>query len=148
MAPKPTARYDKLALRHEKGTFVATPQIDKEYPYLFDTLILDQFYSRVFILLALIICIAVYFLDKSQKKHTILRNYPLVGHFHYWCEYLGEFFRQYFFTSGREELRFNRAERNWVYGAAKHIDTTIGFGSTRPLHSTGTLYFVSASFFP
>ena len=33
-------------------------------------------------------------------------------------EHLGEFFRQYFFALDREELPFNRAERNWVYRAA------------------------------
>ncbi|MCH9756803.1 MAG: FMN-binding glutamate synthase family protein [Gammaproteobacteria bacterium] len=109
-------------------------------------MILDQLYSRIFVLLLFIIFVTLYFLDKKQKHHTILRNYPLVGHLRYWSEYLGEFFRQYFFANDREELPFNRADRSWVYRAAKHVDTTIGFGSTRPLHNTGTVYFVSAPF--
>ncbi len=90
--------------------------------------------------------ITVYIYDRKQKRHTILRNYPIVGHFRYFFEYLGEFFRQYFFASEREELPFNRAERSWIYRAAKNVDTTIGFGSTRPLHETGAVYFVSAPF--
>ncbi len=125
---------------------MATSTIEVKYPFLFDTLLLDQLYSRIFILLIFFILVAVYFLDKKQKRHTILRNFPLIGHLRYWSEYLGEFLRQYFFANDREELPFNRAERSWVYRAAKGIDTTIGFGSTRPLNHTGTLYFVSAPF--
>ncbi|MDF1678889.1 MAG: FMN-binding glutamate synthase family protein [Legionellaceae bacterium] len=126
---------------------MATPlSIDQKFPILFNTLLLDQLYSRVIIFLIVIVFVVVYFLDKRQKRHTILRNYPLIGHLRYWSEYLGEFFRQYFFANDREELPFNRAERSWVYRAAKAVDTTIGFGSTRPLHNTGTLYFVSAPF--
>ncbi|MGQ3888096.1 FMN-binding glutamate synthase family protein [Legionella sp. CNM-1927-20] len=89
-----------------------------------------------------------YIYDRLQKPHTILRNFPILGHFRYILEYFGGFFRQYFFASDREELPFNRAERSWVYRAAKNIDTTIGFGSTRPLHIPGTVYFVSAPFPP
>jgi len=83
-----------------------------------------------------------------QKQHTILRNYPIIGHFRYMFEYLGEFLRQYLFAGDRDELPFNRAARNWVYRAAKNVDTTIGFGSTRPLHNIGTVYFASAPFPP
>ena len=39
-------------------------------------------------------------------------------------EKLGEFFRQYFFAMDREEMPFNRAERSWVYRAAR-IDNTL-----------------------
>ncbi|KTC66555.1 glutamate synthase [Legionella adelaidensis] len=92
--------------------------------------------------------IFLYIRDRAQKKHTILRNYPIIGHFRYIGEYLGEYLRQYFFANDRDELPFNRAQRSWVYRAAKNVDTTIGFGSTRPLHSTGTVYFVSAPFPP
>ncbi len=125
---------------------MAAPGIDEKYPFLFDTLILDQLYSRLLLLFLFFVFIVVFFLDKYQKKRTILRNYPLIGHLRYFSEYLGEFLRQYFFTNDREELPFNRAQRNWVYRAAKHVDTMIGFGSTRPLHHTGALYFVSAPF--
>lgn len=92
--------------------------------------------------------IGLFIWDKTQKTHTILRNYPIIGHFRYIGEYLGEFLRQYIVTNEREELPFNRADRSWVYRAAKNVDTTIGFGSTRPLHTTGTVYFVSAPFPP
>jgi hypothetical protein len=55
---------------------------------------------------------------------------------------MGEFFRQYFFAMNREELPFNRAQRSWAYRAAKDIDNTVGFGSTRDLRTPGAVLFV------
>jgi hypothetical protein len=46
----------------------------------------------------------------------------------------------------REELPFNRAERSWVYRAAKQVDTTIAFGSTRPLNLEGEVIFLNSAF--
>ena len=46
----------------------------------------------------------------------------------------------------REELPFNRAERSWAYRAAKNVDNTTAFGSTRDLRPTGTVLFVNCPF--
>lgn len=94
----------------------------------------------------LIALLVVYVLDKTQTRQTIRRNYPVVGRFRYFFEHLGEFFRQYFFAMDREELPFNRAERSWVYRAAKKVDTTIAFGSTRPLNQEGEPIFLNSAF--
>ncbi len=115
---------------------------------LIRSMLFDQ---ALFLLLAslfAVLLIVVYLWDRNQKKHAVLRTYPVVGHFRYLAEYMGEFLRQYLFSNDREELPFNRAERSWVYRASKNVDTTIGFGSTRPLHTPGTVYFVSAPFPP
>jgi len=61
-------------------------------------------------------------------------------------EEMGKFFRQYFFAMDREELPFNRAERTWVYKAAKNVSTVTPFGSTRDLRSTGTVLFVNCPY--
>lgn len=90
--------------------------------------------------------VALYIIDKSQKKHAIRHNYPVLGRFRYMFEHMGEFFRQYFFALDREEMPFNRAERSWVYRAAKNIDNTTAFGSTRDLHPAGTVLFVNCPF--
>jgi glutamate synthase domain-containing protein 2 len=84
--------------------------------------------------------------DVTQKRHTVLRNFPVIGHFRYWFEQLGEYFRQYFFANDREEMPFNRATRAWVYRLAKDEGGTIGFGSTYDLHAPGALIFVNAPF--
>lgn len=101
----------------------------------------------VLALLAGLITLAVlYLIDRNQSKHSIRRNYPVVGRFRYFFEHMGEFFRQYFFAMDREELPFNRAERSWVYRAAKDLDNTIAFGSTRSLEPTGTVMFMNSAF--
>lgn len=98
------------------------------------------------VLAALIVVAVMYIVDVNQNTHTIRRNYPVIGRFRYWFEHLGEFFRQYFFAMDREEMPFNRAERSWVYRAAKNVDANIAFGSTRDLTPTGTVMFLNAAF--
>lgn len=94
-----------------------------------------------------ILClIVVYIADVTQTKQTIRRNYPVVAHFRYFFEHIGEFFRQYFFAMDREELPFNRAERSWAYRAAKKLDTTVAFGSSHPLSTPGDVIFLNCPF--
>ncbi|MBC7778911.1 MAG: FMN-binding glutamate synthase family protein [Proteobacteria bacterium] len=84
--------------------------------------------------------------DITQKQHTILRNFPVVGHLRYFFESLGEYFRQYFFAGDRDEMPFNRATRAWVYRLAKNEGGIIGFGSTYDLRQPGSILFVNAPF--
>ena len=96
--------------------------------------------------LGVLTVIIVFIVDKTQTKHAIRRNYPVVGHFRYFFEHLGEFFRQYFFAMDREELPFNRAQRSWAYRAAKNLDNTVAFGSSRDLRPPGTVLFVNCPY--
>ncbi|MEH6453766.1 MAG: FMN-binding glutamate synthase family protein [Psychromonas sp.] len=96
--------------------------------------------------IGVLIVIIVYIIDKRQTSQTIRRNYPVIGRFRYFFEHMGEFFRQYFFAMDREEMPFNRAERNWAYRAAKKMDTTIAFGSTRSLDIEGDAIFLNSPF--
>jgi glutamate synthase domain-containing protein 2 len=84
--------------------------------------------------------------DITQKKHSVLRSYPVIGRFRYFFEQLGEYFRQYFFAGDRDEMPFNRATRGWVYRLAKNEGGIIGFGSTYDLHHAGALIFVNHPF--
>jgi glutamate synthase domain-containing protein 2 len=100
-------------------------------------------------LLALLVFVALVVMfvrDVTQKKHTVLRNFPVIGRLRFWFEELGEYFRQYFFANDREEMPFNRSTRSWVYRLAKDEGGTIGFGSTYDLHAPGALIFVNAPF--
>ncbi|MEQ8494570.1 MAG: FMN-binding glutamate synthase family protein [Gammaproteobacteria bacterium] len=98
-------------------------------------------------LVAGLICVAVlYVLDVTQTRHAIRRNYPVIGRLRYVFERLGEFFRQYFFAMDREEMPFNRAERAWVYRAAKGVDSTVAFGSSKDLRPVGTVIFVNTPY--
>jgi len=84
--------------------------------------------------------------DITQKKHSVLRNYPVVGRLRYYMEELGEYLRQYFFMNDREELPFNRATRGWVYRLAKDEAGVLGFGSTNNQNEPGSILFVNAPY--
>ena len=88
----------------------------------------------------------LYLIDITQTTHAVRRNYPVIGRLRYVFETLGEFFRQYFFAMDREEMPFNRAERSWVYRAAKGVDSTVAFGSTKDLRPVGTIIFVNTAY--
>lgn len=100
----------------------------------------------VLFVIASVVALVIYQIDKHQTAQTIRRNYPLIGRFRYLFEHVGEFFRQYFFAMDREEMPFNRAQRSWVYRAAKNVDSTIAFGSSRDLRIPGTYYFLNCPF--
>jgi len=81
-----------------------------------------------------------------QKKHNILRTYPIIGHLRFIAENSGIYLRRFFYARDREELPFNRSERNWVYDASNNVEPIVGFGSTRDLKPINTIYFVDAPF--
>jgi glutamate synthase domain-containing protein 2 len=95
---------------------------------------------------AALIAIVLFIADVSQTKDAIRRNYPVIGRFRYLFIRLGEFFRQYFFALDREELPFNRAERDWISRSSAGTDNTVAFGSTRNLSPVGTVIFVNCPF--
>ena len=108
-----------------------------------------QFLSTLFVFAVGLIVLAVvvmFILDVTQTRDAVRKNYPVVGRFRYLFSALGEFFRQYFFAMDREEMPFNRAEREWVYKAAKGHDNTIAFGSTRSLIAPGSVIFSNCPF--
>ena len=112
-------------------------------------LTLLEFMAALFVFvvgLGVIAIIVMYVVDKTQTKQAIRHNFPVIGRFRYVFEEMGEFFRQYFFSMDREEMPFNRAQRSWAYRAAKNVDNTVAFGSTRSLRQTGTTMFVNHPF--
>ncbi len=98
--------------------------------------------------LVFVTAIVMYVIDRSQTEDAVRRNYPVIGRFRYLFTELGEFFRQYFFAMDREEMPFNRAQRDWIERASKAQSNTIAFGSTRNLQLPGTPIFVNAAFPP
>ncbi|WP_210650121.1 FMN-binding glutamate synthase family protein [Nocardioides sp. SYSU D00065] len=67
--------------------------------------------------------------DLVQKRHAILRNYPLVGHARFLVERFGPELRQYIVTSNDEERPFSRDQRRWVYASSKLENNYFGFGT-------------------
>ena len=90
--------------------------------------------------------VVLYFVDVSQSRDAVRHNYPVVGRFRYLFTRLGEFFRQYFFALDREELPFNRAQRDWIYKSSRGHNNNAPFGSTLSHHAMGTPVFVNCAF--
>lgn len=67
--------------------------------------------------------------DVTQRKHAILRNFPVVGHLRFQLERFGPELRQYIVTSNDEERPFSRDQRRWVYASAKGENSYFGFGT-------------------
>ncbi|MEM6624012.1 MAG: FMN-binding glutamate synthase family protein [Pseudomonadota bacterium] len=100
--------------------------------------------------LGLLAVVIMFIRDRTQADDAVRRNYPVLGRFRHLFSELGEFFRQYFFAMDREEMPFNRSQRNWIEHAADGDDrtNTVAFGSTRNLGVPGTAIFVNAPFPP
>lgn len=73
-----------------------------------------------------LLVVALY--DIIQKKHAVIRNYPVIGHFRYFFESIGPELRQYFFESDLDGKPFNRRQRSIVYQRAKNEKQTVAFG--------------------
>ncbi len=96
----------------------------------------------------IVVFVVLYIADRSQSRDAIRHNFPVLGRFRYLFSSLGEFFRQYFFAMDREEMPFNRAERDWVEKSSQGRDNTVAFGSSKILTAPGTPIFVNCPFPP
>lgn len=74
-----------------------------------------------------VLALAVY--DVLQRRHAVLRNFPVLGRARYVIERLGPEMRQYIVASDTEERPFSRDERRWVYASAKRQPNAFGFGT-------------------
>ncbi|MEM7490011.1 MAG: FMN-binding glutamate synthase family protein [Pseudomonadota bacterium] len=98
--------------------------------------------------LGVAVAVVLFVIDRIQTEDAIRRNYPVLGRFRHIFTELGEFFRQYFFAMDREELPFNRAQRDWIARAGDGKGNTVAFGSTRNIAVPGTPLFVNSAFPP
>ncbi|MEZ5330591.1 MAG: FMN-binding glutamate synthase family protein [Thermoanaerobaculia bacterium] len=95
---------------------------------------------------ALLLAVVLY--DLLQTRHTILRNFPIIGHFRYMLEAVGPELRQYIVTSNDEERPFSRDQRSWVYASAKLENNYFGFGTDNDLELTPNYLIVRHAAFP
>ncbi len=74
--------------------------------------------------------------DLLQREHTLLRNFPVLGHARYLLETVGPELRQYLVAGDNEERPFTRDQRRWVYASAKGENNYFGFGTDNDLEYT------------
>ncbi|HEU0128534.1 MAG TPA: hypothetical protein VFQ48_08020, partial [Pseudonocardiaceae bacterium] len=78
--------------------------------------------------------------DLIQRRHAILRNFPVIGHGRFLLEAVGPELRQYIVTGNDEERPFSRDQRRWVYASSKLENNYFGFGTDNDLeHSSGNV---------
>ena len=73
-------------------------------------------------------------MDVTQGSHSILRNYPLIGHLRFLLEYIRPEIRQYFLENDEEKIPFSRNQRAMVYSRSKKDNDKRGFGSIKSMY--------------
>lgn len=79
------------------------------------------------VFVALLISIGFY--DIFQKKHTVLRNFPVIGHMRFLLEMIGPELHQYFVESGTDGKPIDKNQRTYIYERAKEQTQTHPFGT-------------------
>ncbi len=96
----------------------------------FITALLGYFWKPAFLIMLLIFPVFIIGLaDMHQKKHSIQRNFPVIGHGRYLLELIRPEIYQYFIESNSDGMPFDREERSIVYQRAKGQLDTLPFGT-------------------
>ncbi|MDX1408806.1 MAG: glutamate synthase-related protein, partial [Saprospiraceae bacterium] len=82
-----------------------------------------------------VILIGIY--DLVQTKHTLLRNFPVVGHGRYISDWLRPKIYQYFVEPDYDGRPFNRLLRSLVYQRAKNVLDTSPYGTQYDVYAEG-----------
>ncbi len=75
--------------------------------------------------------------DTHQTRHSVLRNYPVIGHLRFLLEFIRPEIRQYFIESDNEAAPFSRQQRSLVYQRAKGEPDKRPFGTQLNVHAEG-----------
>jgi glutamate synthase domain-containing protein 2 len=89
----------------------------------------------IFILVGPLLYMGIY--DIFQKRHTIRRNFPLIGRFRYVLESIRPEIMQYFVETDTEGRPLNRILRSVIYRRAKGQTDTEPFGTQMDLYHSG-----------
>ena len=77
------------------------------------------------------------FRDTHQTRHSVLRNYPVIGHFRFLLEFIRPEMRQYFIEGDNEAAPFSRQQRSLVYQRAKGEVDKRPFGTQMDVGAVG-----------
>jgi len=120
------------------------------YGFLLFLIVAAVYYktNRGFLLVIIIpILLIVGAYNTAQKKHAILRNFPVLGYFRYLFEMIAPEIQQYFIERSTDGKPFSRNQRSMVYQRAKNIDSSTPFGTQLNLN-TDNYEGIKHSIFP
>jgi glutamate synthase domain-containing protein 2 len=89
----------------------------------------------VAILAALLALLGLY--DLIQPWHSVLRNYPITGHFRWLFESVRPQVRQYLIEGENDQTPFSRSQRSLVYARAKNEGSERAFGTQLDVYRDG-----------
>lgn len=98
------------------------------------------------VIVALIAAAAIY--DLVQTRHSVTRNFPIIGRLRFALEGIGPEIRQYIVTDNNAELPFSRDERRWVYASAKGENDLFGFGTDNDIEHLDHYLIIKQTTFP
>jgi len=99
------------------------------------TLLLGLSHWVLFLFFASLTALGIY--DRLQTKHSILRNYPILGHMRFLLEFIGPEIRQYFIEGDTDKTPFSREQRTLVYSRSKAVPDEIPFGTIQDVMAPG-----------
>lgn len=99
----------------------------------------------IVILSPLLVLFYIMVVDRNQKQHSVLRNYPLLGKVRYFLEIVGPELRQYLFDHDNTGKPFSRNDFLSVVFSGKYLKNVISFGSKRDFEAPG--YYISNHIF-
>jgi glutamate synthase domain-containing protein 2 len=85
--------------------------------------------------------------DVLQRRHSILRNYPVIGHVRWMAELIRPEIRQYLVEADEEAAPFSRSQRSLVYQRSKGEPGEQPFGTLMDTYRDG-YEFVAHSMMP
>ncbi len=93
--------------------------------------------------LGVLLLLAIY--DVAQRRHSLLRNYPVVGHLRFLLEAIRPELQQYFIERNYDGRPFDRDTRTIVYERAKGIAGEKAFGTELDVNAVGYEYLVHSA---
>ncbi len=87
------------------------------------------------VLFTLLALVGVY--DLVQPDHSILRNYPVIGHMRFLFEGIRPEIRQYLLEADQDEEPFSRDDRSLIYQRAKGVEDKRPFGTRERIYDSG-----------
>ncbi len=101
-----------------------------------------------FLVVGVVVLLLVLVHDLLQRRHAILRTFPVIGHLRFLLEAVGPELRQYIVTDNDAERPFSRDQRRWIYASAKGTENRFAFGTDNDLERAPGYIVVKHAAFP
>lgn len=105
--------------------------------FVFLVILFEHIHAGFFALGIMIVLLLIGLYDILQRKHSVLRNFPIIGHMRYILEFIRPEIQQYFIATNHSGRPFNRETRTLVYQRSKQTLDTLPFGTQVDINAPG-----------